>query len=110
LAGENLLQASVNIQADSWLLHRFEGGFVFMGPSFPSQLTLSRKLTEPEPVQPEDTLLQHITSRGDVATFAKKLTVTQKMSMLFPGHALQDHVHILVQIPSTSEPVACLVI
>jgi hypothetical protein len=26
-----------------------------MGPPFPSQLTLSHKLTEPEPVEPEDT-------------------------------------------------------
>jgi hypothetical protein len=67
-----------------------------MGPLFPSQLTLSHKLTEPEPVEPEDTLLQRITSRGDVATFAKRLTATQKMSTLFPQHPLEGHLHVLV--------------
>jgi len=79
-----------------------------MGPAFPPQLTLSYQLIRPEPVEPEDTLTQRIRSRGDVATFAKRLTATQKVSTLFPQHPLEDHVHILVQLPSSSEPVAVL--
>jgi len=76
-----------------------------MGPPFPSQLTLSHKLTEPEPVEPEDTLLQHIMSRGDVATFAKRLTATQTMSTLFPQHPLEGHLHVLVRLPFTGKTV-----
>jgi len=79
-----------------------------MGSAFPSQLTLSPKLTDPEPVGPDNTLAERIGLRGDnVATFAKRLTVTQNVSTLFPQHPLEDHVHILVQLPSTSKTMHC---
>ena len=102
MEGEDLLQTNVNIPAD--VLHRIEGGFVLWGPR--GHLTLSFQLTELEPVEPEDTLVQRIRSRGDVATFAKRLTATQEVSALFPQHPPEDHVHLLVQLPSTSESVA----
>ncbi|KAF8330494.1 hypothetical protein F5887DRAFT_1000167 [Amanita rubescens] len=59
-------------------------------------------LNDPEPVDPEDTLMQRIRSRGDVATFAKRLPATQTMSALFPDRdPLDNHVHVLVRLPST---------
>jgi hypothetical protein len=63
-----------------------------MGPALPSLLTLSCQLIEPVPVESKDNLAKHIRSRGDVATFAKKLTATQKVSMLFSQHPLEDYV------------------
>ena len=77
------------------------------GGRFPSWLTLPCKLTKPEPVEPEDTLLQRIKSKGDLGTFANKLTATQKVSMLFPPRPLEDHLHILVQLPSTCKIMRC---
>ena len=78
-----------------------------MGPAFPSQLTLSRKLTNPEPVAPEYTLPQRIKSKGDVATFAIRLTSTEQVLKLFPSLPLEGHVHVLVELLSTSKTVPC---
>ena len=65
-------------------------------------MTLSCQLIHPEPVEPEDTLAQRIRSRGDVKTFAKKLTATQKVSTLCTDDPLEDHIHILVKPKSKS--------
>ena len=54
-------------------------------------------------MNPPDTLLQRIGQRGDVETFAERLTIpTQKMSSVFPQAQLplKDHVYILVELPS----------
>jgi hypothetical protein len=45
--------------------------FVCPELALPSQLTY--KLIKPEPVEPEDTLVRHIRSRGDVAMFTKNI-------------------------------------
>ena len=74
-------------------------------------LTLSCQLHDAEPVDPAHTLAERIRLRGgDVEIFAKELTIpTQKMSTLFPqSHPpLEDHVHFLVQLPS-SEPIVII--
>jgi hypothetical protein len=75
-----------------------------MGHVFPSQLTLSFQLSNAEPVEPEDTLLQRIMKRGEVMKFAQKLGATEEMSAVFPQDPLVDSVHILVQLRFTSEP------
>lgn len=74
-----------------------------MGHVSPSQLTLSCQLNNIEPVEPSDTLLQRIKERRDLDTM--KLGVSEKIAALFPQGLLEDHVHFLVQVPSTSEPV-----
>jgi hypothetical protein len=68
-------------------------------------VTLSCQLIDPEPVEPEDTLAQRIRSRGDVKTFAKKLTATQKVSTLCMDDPLEDHIHILVKVKPISKSV-----
>ncbi len=72
-----------------------------LGPVFP--LTLPCQLNVPEPVGPACTIGQRIRKRGDVETFAEKLTdSTQKMSTFFPqSQLLEDHVQILVELPSS---------
>ncbi|KAM6503841.1 hypothetical protein JOM56_000784 [Amanita muscaria] len=59
------------------------------------------QLNKPEPAEPEATLAQRIRLRGNRATFATRLAATQNVSTLFPQPLLEDHVHILVQLPST---------
>jgi hypothetical protein len=53
-------------------------------------------------VDPEGSFWQRIRKRGDVKTFAEELkTSTQKMSSVFPqSQLLENHVHILVELPS----------
>ena len=74
-------------------------------------LTLSCQLHDAEPVEPAHTFAERIRSRGgDVEIFAQELTMsTQKVSTLFPqSHPLlENHVHFLVQLPS-SEPIAII--
>src|SRR5258708_37013820 len=41
-------------------------------------------MNELEPLEPESTLAYRIQSRGDIATFATKLTASQEVSTLFP--------------------------
>ena len=78
-----------------------------MRPLFPSQLTLSHKLTDPEPVASEETLPQRIKSRGDVATFATRLNSTEQVSRHFPLHPLEGHVHIMVELLPPSKIMSC---
>jgi len=81
-----------------------------MGSAFPSQLTLSHKLTDPEPVGPDNTLADRIRLRGDnVEMFATRLSSEKKVVTVFPQHPPEDHVHILVQLPSTSKTMRCSV-
>ena len=94
--GEYIRQANANIQADVL------GRFVFMGPAFPSQLTLFFQLNDALPM--DAALAQRIRSLDDVEMFAEKLTdVTREMSMLFQRPPLKNHVYILVQLPPPSE-------
>lgn len=68
-----------------WLLRHFEGGFVFMGPAFPSQLTLSCQLNDALHV--DDALVERLKSLDDMEMFAKKLTdVTLEMSSFNDPH------------------------
>ena len=70
---------------------------------------LSCQLNVPAPVDPEGSLWQRIRKRGDVATFAEKIS-SHKMSEVFPqSRVLEDHVHILVELPS-SEFISCHVV
>ena len=67
---------------------------------------LSCQLNVPAPVDPEGSLWQRIRKRGDVATFAQKIS-RHKMSEVFPqSRLLKDHVYILVELPS-SEFISC---
>ena len=70
-----------------------------MGSPFP-QLTLSCQLTDPEPVEPENSLARRMELRGDM--FTTQLTATQSTAV-FPEHPLEKQVYILVQRPRTSE-------
>jgi len=73
-----------------------------MGHVSPSQLTLSFQLNDTEPVKPSVTLLQRIKQRKDLDVMA--LDPTEEIAALFPQNPLENHVHILIQVPSTSEP------
>ncbi|KIL56101.1 hypothetical protein M378DRAFT_540176 [Amanita muscaria Koide BX008] len=68
------------------------------------------KLNVPEPVDFEGSLWQRIRKRGDMETFAEELKIsTQKMSSVFPqSQLLEDHVHILVELPSSELMVVML--
>ncbi|KAK2464429.1 hypothetical protein APHAL10511_003577 [Amanita phalloides] len=60
------------------------------------------KLSVPEPVDPEDSFWQRIRKRGDLATFAEKIS-RHKVSEVFPQlRLLEDYVHILVELPSNN--------
>ncbi|KAF8351674.1 hypothetical protein F5887DRAFT_913384 [Amanita rubescens] len=60
------------------------------------------KLSIPESADPEGSFWQRIRKRGDMETFAEELKISrQKMSEVFPQSQLrEDHVHILVELPS----------
>ncbi len=62
-------------------------------------------------MDPEDSLWQRIRKRGGVETFAEELKISrQKMSSVFPQSQLvEDHLHILVELPS-SEFISCRVV
>ena len=64
--------------------------------------TLSFQLNNTEPVKPSGTLLQRIKKRKDLDVM--ELDPTEEIVALFPQNPLVNHIHILVQVPSTSEP------
>ena len=79
-----------------------------MGPVFPP--SLSCQLNVPEPVTPTSTLWQRIRNRGDVEAFAEQLAdPTQTMLSVFPQSQLplENHVYILVELPS-GEPIVVM--
>jgi hypothetical protein len=60
----------------------------------------SWQLKEPEPVEPDDTLVERIKSRGDsLKTFATRLGVGREVSEVFSQHPPKGHLHIIVQRP-----------
>ncbi|KAM6495199.1 hypothetical protein JOM56_009822 [Amanita muscaria] len=61
------------------------------------------KMNGLELLEPEASLAYRIESRGDIATFATKLTSSQEVSTLFPKRPLiKNRVHIIVELPSTT--------
>ena len=82
-----------------------------MGPELVFPLTLSCQLSVPEPVEPARTLGRRIGLRGDTKTFAEELSSpTQKILTLFPQPPLENHVHIMVELPSSEPMVVILTI
>ena len=58
----------------------------------------------PEPVDPDDTLVDRIRTRGaDTSKFATRPSAAQKVSAIFPRDNHEDSLRIIVQRPSSGE-------
>jgi hypothetical protein len=67
------------------------------------QLT-PRQLKEPLAINPEPTIRARIQARGpDISSFADRLGSADKLLKIFPDQVAEDHVHIIVQQPTSGE-------
>jgi len=58
------------------------------------------QLNTPIPVDPEPTLVQRLQVPKPITDFSEKLDrLTRKLSDVFPGDLVKDHLHIIVEVP-----------
>jgi Crinkler effector protein N-terminal domain len=97
------VHAFAKIDADTLNLWKV-GWLLICATAWSSRLTPSRQLTEPELVDPDDTLPERMGLRGNnLMTFATRLSSGNKLSTLFPQNPLEGHLHIVVHHPSVGK-------